>query len=421
SKGELSKKDFGLFVRIFKAINPDIKDTNTIKTGQCITIPLKKSNQNDFKESKPGVVDLPIITLSQLTDKTIKDAKLTLEKSSSTAIQNKASESSNTTKTGDKQNLHVPEESSSKQESHALKTSIKLPSEIPIRQLKQFAMFNNGQLMTKGKYYFPRDKGEDLVVDVAVHPLIHLKNGTRILFVPDKTAFSRFSDTIKTFWKNLQIMEFGEVNSSLNGQLPNDTYINSRPLDKPYFDNRQVSMQSNIAAGSIFEQQEEVYVPISITVPRDHKTAVKVLLDTTSYKYRPEKDISVSIGNITVQVSPGFISRDGRPDILIVFGDIYGSALESLKKLKLGDIVIMSPLLTPMDVAKKLFSAIGASTTENPAFVNPTDNKTISLNGFYIKNRYKEIFITEKPMLLREAFKYLTEKNITILRIDRPL
>ncbi|MBF0467481.1 MAG: hypothetical protein HQK61_01120 [Desulfamplus sp.] len=438
SKGELSKKDFGLFIRIFKAINPDIKDTNTIKTGQCITIPLKKSDKNDFKESQPGVVDLPIITLSQIPNKFKKETESSKETesnpetpSSFIPIQKESSDTTaaeqksyaTTSKTSSEQKTYATASKiSSDKGFYSVKTYGGLPSEIPVTQLKQFAMLNNGQLVTRGKYYFPREKGDDLVVDVELNPLVSFKDGSKILFVHKKNAFNEFADTIRVFWKNLKIVEFGELSSSLSVQPSEDSYPGRRSPGSPPLNRPQVSMKSNIQpVPSIMEPQDEIYVPISLAVPRDHKVAVKLLLEITGYKYRPEKDISVSVGNITIQVSPGFISRDNRPDILVIFGDIYGSALEALKKMELGDIVIISPLLTPMDVTRKLLSAIRASTTENPAFVNPANNKTISLNGIYANIRYKEFFITEKPMLLKDAFRYLTEKKIAIVRVDQPL
>lgn len=410
SKGEIAKEDFGLFLKIFKDINPGIKDMNAIKKDQCITIPLKKSNKNDFIESQPGVVELPIITLSQLHDKLRKSTKSKDEALSSIAdttaviMQDRAAAASAIT-------------SDSQKPSYSTTNSEKTPAEIPIRQLKQIAMMNSGQLMTKGKYYFPRDNKEDLVIDVAFNPLINFKNGSRILFVPEKNTFEEAADTIRLFWRDLKIMEFGEVTASLNGPLLESSILSDRSL---YY--APLTMQQpDLMTASTVEPLEQAYVPIKTTIPHDHKAAVKKMLETVEYQYTPEKEISVSVGTISVRTTPGLISRDGRPDILLVFGDIYGSAFEALEGMKYGDVISISPLLPIMDVARELFSALGASTTENPSFVNPANGKTVLIDGVHVKNGYKEMFITEQPMLPKESFQYLTEKKISILRVDNPL
>lgn len=387
SKGELSKEDFGLFMRIFKSANPQIKDVNSIKVGQTIIIPLKKSRQNDFKESHPGVVELPVITLYKLSD-------------SSNRVKRPMSE-----KISLRNDTHINNGIYSKYSGISIKQSNKIKySEIPVRNLKQFATLNNGQLKLRGKYYFPRNNGDDLVIDVALNPIVQLNNGSKILFVPERDRFADVADTIREFWHDFKIMEFKDVTtSSYEPLMESQARVNSSSDDQP---------------ATFTEQPEDGYVPVNVMVGQDHKDAVKQLLEVTGYKYTPEKEISLPIGSITVRATPGIISRDGRPDILVVFGDIYGSAFEALKKIQQGNIIItISPLLTSMDVAKKIFSALGASTTDNPSFVNPADGKTISIDGLYVKCDSKDIFITQKPSLIKEAFRYLSDKNIPILRV----
>ncbi|MBF0242716.1 MAG: LysM peptidoglycan-binding domain-containing protein [Desulfamplus sp.] len=426
SKGDLSKEDFGLFMRVFKTLNPLIKDTNTIKEGQQITIPLKKSRQNDFKESKPGVVDLPIITLtkassdipkaaskSEAQEATIKPKLVAEDKKAYVEPEPpKEALSSQLSPSPLPSTPPPPNPVVAKEElpvtaisKPAPKTIPKKSSAIPVRQLKQFAMLNDGRLKLKGKYYFPRNSGDDIVIDVAVTPLIQLTSGSRILFVPDKEQFASFSDTIKKFWHDFKIMEFGEVVPS-------------------YYDKKPLTSVSNKLLSASDEQLTEGYIPIPLTVGQDHKSAVKKLLQITGYRYTPEKEIAISVGSVTLRATPGVISRDGKPDILIVFGDIYGSAFEALKKMRKDDIIItISPLLTTIEVAKKLFSALGAKATYNPAFVNPNDGKTISIEGVYIQseNQNKALFITLKAALIKEAFNYLNEKNITIVRAYSPI
>ena len=65
-KGEISESDFPLFIAIFKTLNPGISNIDNINPGQEILIPLKTGFQEDFNETVPGVVDVPIIEFSSL-------------------------------------------------------------------------------------------------------------------------------------------------------------------------------------------------------------------------------------------------------------------------------------------------------------------------------------------------------------------
>ncbi|MBF0376689.1 MAG: LysM peptidoglycan-binding domain-containing protein [Desulfamplus sp.] len=463
SKGELSKEDFGLFMRIFKKINPKINNTNKIEVGQKITIPLKKSKKSDFKEISPGVVELPIITLSQvpeatkivtkpLPDKNILlsskpepppiakpepktseiSSKIEPEPIAKSELKMPEISSKPTTPSIAKSELKTSEISPKSERSSIAKSEpeTKLNSPIPtapippISQLKQFATLHNGQLMLRGKYYFPRNNGDDLVVDVSLNPLMQFKNGSKILFVDDKDKFEGLIDTIKEFWRDFKIMEFKDVSSYGEGET--SSYMELNPANS--YKNRTLPYDNNLQSkyddkktlyNKPFSQLEEnAYVPINIMIQQDHKSAVKQLLAIANYQYTPEKEIDISVGNIVVKATPGLITRNGKPNILIVFGDIYGSAFETLKKNQKGHIVTISPLLTTIDVAKRLFSALGASTTENPSFVNPDDGRAISIEGIYINSDNTELFITHRPTLLKEAFRYLTSKEITILRVD---
>ncbi len=67
-KGEISEKDFPLFINIFKTVNPGINDIDAIRPGQIILIPLKKIHDNDFRETSPGVVDVPMIEFASIPE-----------------------------------------------------------------------------------------------------------------------------------------------------------------------------------------------------------------------------------------------------------------------------------------------------------------------------------------------------------------
>ncbi len=65
-KGEISEKDFPFFLIIFKEINPQVSNIDAIKPGSHIRIPLKKVKKEDYDQSTPGNVDVPVIEFSTL-------------------------------------------------------------------------------------------------------------------------------------------------------------------------------------------------------------------------------------------------------------------------------------------------------------------------------------------------------------------
>ena len=67
-KGELSAKDFSEFINIFKRLNPHIHNIDRIRPNQNIIIPLKKIEPGTFPNQDTGVVSIPFVTLSKLSD-----------------------------------------------------------------------------------------------------------------------------------------------------------------------------------------------------------------------------------------------------------------------------------------------------------------------------------------------------------------
>ncbi|MBW2367862.1 MAG: LysM peptidoglycan-binding domain-containing protein, partial [Deltaproteobacteria bacterium] len=65
-RGEIAHVDFPKFLRIFRRINPQIRDIDRILPGQHIFIPLKKLVDNSFPGQELGVVTIPFVTISDI-------------------------------------------------------------------------------------------------------------------------------------------------------------------------------------------------------------------------------------------------------------------------------------------------------------------------------------------------------------------
>jgi hypothetical protein len=67
-KGEISQKDYPEFLRIFKRLNPHVHNIDRIRPGQQILIPLKKVTRDPLSEPSPGVVTIPFLADSRMSE-----------------------------------------------------------------------------------------------------------------------------------------------------------------------------------------------------------------------------------------------------------------------------------------------------------------------------------------------------------------
>jgi hypothetical protein len=58
-RGEISSKDFPRFLEIFKILNSDVQDINTIYPGQEILIPLRIITPDFLEGQESGIITLP--------------------------------------------------------------------------------------------------------------------------------------------------------------------------------------------------------------------------------------------------------------------------------------------------------------------------------------------------------------------------
>ena len=66
--GEISQEDFPEFLRIFKRLNPQVNNLDIIRPGENIIIPLKKVKKNALPGQDSGIVSLPLVNISNISD-----------------------------------------------------------------------------------------------------------------------------------------------------------------------------------------------------------------------------------------------------------------------------------------------------------------------------------------------------------------
>jgi len=409
-KGEISEKDFPHFLLIFKEINPQISNIDAIEPGIHILIPLKKVKKKDYDQTTPGNIDVPVIEFSTMHEDvylkpfikkhtikkgdTVSDLMDTrfLEKGG-TLSQDPNVKNINIVYEGT--DLYLPDPSIKSQpwfqsflsgrtatpktqkkarESHQLKIDA-----YKLSQLKKYSLLIGGTLLSQGKMYFPGKNNSSNVLDLSLVPVIETSDGSKILIISGENVNEALLESVQAYWKDLKV------------QLMSDT------MDKLTQSKHSPSKKKNITA--------------------EYKHLVKILLSQTGYDYIPHAKIPFTLDNISLEASFGRVVRPDTTDLLINFGNVYGSALEVLEKREF-EIISITPKLTRLELARNLFSHLGYTTWENPSF--STGNAIENMNGLYASKDQDKVFIPVNPLTLN-ALDYLKKEDIKILSItDKP-
>jgi phage tail protein X len=259
-KGEIAQKDFRDFIGIFGRLNPHIRDIDMIRPGQGIDIPLRKLEHGSLTGQSSGVVTIPFVTLTQVSEviKTHSDSyevqsgdtvsKLLARKygrfgSKSYQEGIKLFQAANPQITDLNviyagQKVYLPDPSIREQSFYSamydaegnLRESIpsgnatpqvqapgrSLPappiappapeekSAGPQSALAGAAATLDGNLRAKGTYYLPRPGAEDFEVDLSRHPMLEFNDGTRLIFTSSDRIMDMSQEQFRAVWPKIK-------------------------------------------------------------------------------------------------------------------------------------------------------------------------------------------------------------------------
>ncbi|MFH1155030.1 MAG: hypothetical protein V1793_14555, partial [Pseudomonadota bacterium] len=428
-KGEIAETDFPLFIAIFRDINPQVSNIDAILPGQQILIPLKTVNPDDYAESSPGIVDVPVIefaslpekvktfvtqhqvregeTVSQLVGTTFINPDGSLNPLGQTVFRlvNPTIMDPNLIYAGTTINLPSPAltdqtwfppmldtENSHRGDDKSPNPGPPFPDEkqpegpatvkpaISIQDLSRYASTVNGTLVADGRLFFPGDTGRDLILDLTQKPLIKLKNGGRILIVSPENDDPELNRVANRFWPDLLIMD---ITRTLTGLPP--------------------------AAGSTDPCKDG---QTSCFLPRDHALAVRQLMAMTPFAYTPGEKIPISLGNLEINVTLDRIQRPEHPDLLLNFGTLYGDAVRVLQDKGMNIITVL-PSEATLNMIARLSVLLDITITRDPAFVSPETRETIIIPGLYLSGMKKNLFISDR-ILKTDVAAFLDQKNVMV-------
>ncbi len=204
-KGNLSEMDFPLFLAIFQHLNPHIPDPDRIRPGQEIIIPLKKTDPHDFPTGASGRVMVPILQMSEVSDKI---------------------------------EAFIPQNHPKEVETLMLEpvpVTSAFQTRRDMERIEHYAAMVEGQLLNQGTYYFPGPGQKDITIDLTTTPIVQLKNNSKIIVLPHDLPQADSLRTLKGFRQDISFLDMNTLNMMDKlGQEPamETTPISVIPEDK---------------------------------------------------------------------------------------------------------------------------------------------------------------------------------------------
>jgi hypothetical protein len=412
-KGEISEKDFPHFISIFKEINPQISNIDAIEPDINILIPLKKVNIADYDLSTSKNVVVPIIEFSTISEdiglQPFLKKHLVQKGETAESLMDKAflQETGDLSEEGLKifqlanpniQNINIlyegtevylPDPSIRSQpwfRPLLVKNSAdnkKMQDEIRDRQieanqlarLKKYSSLIGGVLLNQGRLYFPGENNSTHFLDLSATPVIQTDDDQRIIITAEDALSDELVESIRLYWKNLKTQLLVDALEKAKGN-----------------DNSPTQGNNTLKT----------------------KKMIQSLLSQAGFDYTADAKIPFTLYHISLEASFGRVTRKDSTDLLINFGNVYGSALEVLEKREF-EIVSITPELKVHDIIALLFSRLGYSIRHNPSF--STGGTIEKLEGVYTVKDQDKCFIPLRS-LSASATAYLQKENIKILSIE---
>ena len=420
-KGMISEENFPHFLDLFSRINPDIHNIDLIEPGEHIMIPLKKAGKDEYRETGKGIVKVPLLeyekvpdavkkyvsahkveageSVSELIDKTFleEDGSLTEQGMKAFKMANPGIKNINMIYKGATVYLPDPairsepwfrqffkspdktepkeeksEKPTAKKESPAGKNRPEKLDPQKLSQLKRYASLIEGTLLTQGEYRFPSEDSAGDRLDLSSTPLITMKNGNRILLLPDDGGNQAMLKRMREHWNNLKVRKISEI---LKGGNDSDS--------------------------------------VTKKIPETNEAFVERLLSFTGHDVQMDADISFSYDAVEIDVTLARVTRENAPDLLIDFGNIYGNAFDILESQGF-KVLSIKPETNKMDAAYDLFKALDHSVTKDPTFEKK--KRLMRADGLYVSGTEPEIFVTGAN-LGEDIEEFIKSRKIEIIHL----
>jgi hypothetical protein len=535
-RGQIAGQDFPEFLRIFQQFNPHIQDINAIQPGQNILIPLKKLGDDAFPGQSDGVVAIPFMAITQLSDLIQQDAvKYSVKKGDSVSVIISKAFAKLGTKTYDEgvklfklinpdvgninqiqtgQTLNLPNRSLQDQKWYAsifddegnlnqnidlnkilkpsdnlknrplIGSSAELEKSGHVSPLSCAAEILNANLLNKGIYYFPKKGTGDFALNLSRHPVMELEGGRRLLFWDTDPLQASDQSALMAYWKELTIVPMPYKTDSKGileaifkadktFDVKNQLHLQNDGVDIAiranwiitssfYNENSRLSTHQtclflienesqripeplkryltdfNISIKEILKNDSTSLMTLPAADPNSHgkvkpgavinfngdlRKFLPDLVKTMGFQYSENINISFPYAGIQIQAFSNLIaSKDGKQQVLIDFGDIYGDAVAAIENTGL-DIIQIADSSTWENAAKRILDALKISNSgplNLTAIKDSTDtNIFISFPGLRLDLRENEKVALTSALIHPELIEFLNQLgHQTILIAD---
>ena len=521
-KGEISARDFREFLEIFKRLNTHIRDVNRIRPNQNILIPIKKIEPNTFPNQSRGLVTIPFVTISKMTEllnahtvsyevqKGDYISKLIAErfgaynsKSYREGIElfkaiNPDIDNLNLIYIG--QRINLPKSAMRNEswysalfdgfgklkekldEKPAEAPDVKVAviqhaAEPPTDPISKAAEILDAKLMKKGTYFFPRPGQDDYKLDLSRFPVIEMKDGSRIIFADREKLSSTDLSFLTSYWKNATIVELDQhasidelitsifqdkpknlvgntislkdngleitvkaqwikANPSRSGNTPG--YICITVIENEHQKTSDAILryldQNGIVIREVVKKTDESFnetdnkqkgaAPFMLSdvvtiAPASQKNFVFDLLKALGFTYYKNVSITFPYAGIQVEALSNLVSTGkGRKDFLLDFGELYGDAVQEIKKTGIEAIQLKADD-TFDQIIVKILGALGEPYIANPTFLAAKRpavfNTEIKINGYLLNHDdAADILISGLPLHNR-VLQFLNEADTKVI------
>lgn len=420
-------------IKLFRLINPKIKNLNRIYVGQTIRIP------------DPAIQNQP--WYPSLFNRTTGNLKPV--------------------------DMNRPTTAAGKTIITPILKDQKKKSNIP---LSKVASVLDAKLLNSGIYYFPRPGQEDVEIDLSRSPLMEFKDGTRLFFPMDAKNSELEITMAKSFWKDLHIVNtlpddslehiFDAVLKSFKGKvLKNRLSFSDRNvnvevrgewildqsegtgekvrrlcitlIDHPeeetpvsivrYLDQNGIMIKdvlkgkSSVKLKSGERDNKETATDVRLITALNRRSFVNDFLTAMDYKYVPNISISFLYAGIPIKTVSNLAAKSNENSFLVDFGEFYGDAVHSIEKQGFNVIQIKNADGLE-NIIKKLLQAMHVSYTKNPVFLaakRPTDhNITLTIPGFLMDDEESKKTLLATVPLNDEIVRFLSNKRIKTMRVE---
>ena len=430
-------------LKMFQALNPQIKNIDRIITGQKIHVPAptiqKQSWYNSMFDSQ-----------GNLTDKI------------------------GMTQSGSAPNIPVGKKdsliSSDQQPQHRMKDAI-----------SQAAAALEGTLLDKGTYYLPLNSGQDFELDLSRFPILETKNGKRYLLTNQDKIMGEDIALLRTMLRTditiiqltpkqttdhvigaiikerkskddmaatgISISEHGaeirlkakwiETVESKGDDIPRRICImpiksskeRTSALISRYLLQHNIALKEVltntggvISADSPSTDIVDRYTIVTSISTSDRKQFVKEFADALKWRYSPNVNISFPYADVQVNALSNLLTTGQGQELLIDFEDLYGEAISAIKKTGLNVIQIRKDD-SPTTITTKLFTGMHTAYTVNPTFMaakrHSPFNITIKINGFLLNRQNSENILLATNSLNQKVVEFIESTGSRVIMLGQ--